>query len=98
LEITYNSKRKKASGGLSVSTDQIKMYGTKWCPDCARAKRILDKHKVAFAWYDIEEDEEACVYVQKVNKGFKSVPTLVFPDGTIMVEPGNVQLEQKLKS
>jgi mycoredoxin len=97
-EKAYNSKRNTAFGGLILSTDQIKMYGTKWCPDCARARIILDKNKVAFAWYDIEKDEEACSYVQKVNHGFKSVPTLVFPDGTIMVEPDNAQLEHKLKS
>jgi mycoredoxin len=75
---------------------QIKMYGTKWCPDCARAKQVLNKHKVPFAWYDIEKDEEACTYVQEVNRGYKSVPTIVFPDGSVLVEPGNAELEKKL--
>jgi mycoredoxin len=91
-------ERKKTNGGLTMSTESIKMYGTKWCPDCARAKGVLGKHKIAFTWYDIEEDDEACRYVQKVNRGFKSVPTLVFPDGSVLVEPGNAELERKLKS
>jgi mycoredoxin len=80
-----------------MTPEPIKMYGTKWCPDCARAKQVLNKHKVPFTWIDIEDDEEACLYVEKVNGGYKSVPTLVFPDGSVMVEPGSNELEKKIK-
>jgi mycoredoxin len=79
-------------------SEQIKMYGTKWCPDCARAKQVLNKHKIPFTWIDIEDDEAACHYVEKVNGGYKSVPTLVFPDGSVMVEPANSDLEKKIKA
>jgi mycoredoxin len=34
--------------------------------------------------------------VERINKGFKSVPTIVFPDGTVLVEPSNAELEKKL--
>ncbi len=80
-----------------MATEQIKMYGTKWCPDCARAKRVLNNNKVPFTWIDIEEDEQASRYVEKVNGGYKSVPTLVFPDGSVMVEPASADLEKKIK-
>ena len=76
----------------------IKIYGTRWCPDCARAKQVLTKKQVAFDWIDIEQDEKAAAYVEKVNRGYKSVPTIVFPDGSVLVEPGNSQLEEKLKA
>ena len=76
--------------------EQIKMYGTRWCPDCLRAKQIFSKHNIAFTWHDIEQDEEACAYVEKVNGGFKSVPTILFPDGSVLVEPSNAALEKKL--
>jgi mycoredoxin len=75
---------------------QIRVYGTKWCPDCRRAKQVLEKNKVSFIWHDIEEDQEAASYVEKVNRGYKSVPTIVFPDGSVLVEPGNFELEKKL--
>jgi mycoredoxin len=77
-------------------TEPIKVYGTRWCPDCVRAKQVLTKNKAAFNWIDIEEDEAAAAYVEKVNKGYKSVPTLVFADGSILVEPSNSELERKL--
>ena len=75
----------------------IKVYGTKWCPDCARTKQVFDKLNVAYEWIDIEQSPDAAAYVQKVNGGHKSVPTIVFPDGSVLVEPSNPVLEKKLK-
>jgi mycoredoxin len=76
--------------------EQIRVYGTRWCPDCLRVKQVFSRHNVTFAWYDIEQDEQACAYVEKVNGGLKSVPTILFPDGSILVEPANAVLEKKL--
>jgi len=80
-----------------MPTKQIEVYGTSWCPDCARTKRYLDSHKIPYTWCDIEKDERGCAYVERVNKGNRSVPTLVFPDGSIMVEPSDSELEKKLR-
>jgi mycoredoxin len=76
--------------------DQIIVYGTTWCPDCRRAKQVLDKHKVAYTWINIEDDPAAADIVVKINKGNRSVPTIVFPDGSTLVEPSNSELEKKL--
>jgi mycoredoxin len=78
--------------------EQIKIYGTTWCPDCFRAKQVFERFKITFTWIDIEKDEQALAYVQKVNGGYQSVPTIVFPDGSILVEPGNKMLENKLNA
>lgn len=76
--------------------NQIRIYGTKWCPDCARAKQVFQKKKAPFIWVDIETDREASALVEKINNGYKSVPTIVFTDGSVLVEPGNSELEKKL--
>ena len=78
--------------------EQIKIYGTSWCPDCARTKQVFNKLKIPFDWIDIDKDKPAAAEVQKINGGFKSVPTIVFPDNSVLVEPGNTELEQKLKT
>jgi mycoredoxin len=75
---------------------RIVVYGTTWCPDCIRAKRVLDKHSVRYDWIDISDNENARAYVEKVNHGNRSVPTIVFPDGSVLVEPSNTELEKKL--
>lgn len=77
-------------------SQQIIVYGTRWCPDCTRAKQILSQHQIAYSWIDIEQDTAAVEYVVKVNRGNCSVPTIVFPDGSILVEPSNSELEKKL--
>lgn len=79
-----------------MTQEGIRVYGTTWCPDCVRAKQVLAKHNVPFVWVDISQDTDARVYVEKINHGNRSVPTIVFPDGSTLVEPSNKQLEEKL--
>jgi mycoredoxin len=81
-----------------MADKKVRVYGTSWCPDTARARQCLTKNNVQFEWCDIEKDKEGCAFVEKVNKGNRSVPTIVFVDGSIMVEPSNADLEKKLKA
>ncbi len=79
-----------------MAEQQIKMYGALWCGDTRRAKQFLDDHHIPYEWHDVDEDEKARAYVEQVNSGKRSVPTIVFPDGSILVEPSNARLAQKL--
>jgi len=81
---------------LADETETITVYGTAWCPDCLRARRVLDGRRVAYRWVDIDLDRAAARLVQEVNRGFRSVPTIVFPDGSILVEPSNAELGRHL--
>jgi mycoredoxin len=74
----------------------IVVYGTTWCPDCVRAKRVLDSQHTAYRWVNIEQDPQAAALVQQMNHGMRSVPTIVFPDGSVLVEPSNAELLSKL--
>lgn len=71
------------------------MYVTTWCGDCRMAKRWFDSHDVPYEYINIEEDPRAAEYVMKVNGGMRSVPTIVFPDGSVLVEPGPRELAAK---
>ncbi len=71
-------------------------YGTTWCSDCKRSKQFLGEHRIPYKWIDIEQDEEAARYVESVNYGKRKVPTIVFSDGSILVEPSNAELAEKL--
>ena len=75
---------------------QIIVYSTIWCPDCKRAKRFLGDQRIPYLNVDIEQDAEAMAYVEEVNKGMRIIPTVVFPDGEILVEPSNADLAKKL--
>ncbi len=79
-------------------TKPIKVYGTTWCIDTKRARDYLDKNQISYEWIDIDKDEEAANFVKTVNKGFRSVPTIIFADGTMLVEPSVTELGMKLSS
>jgi mycoredoxin len=76
----------------------IVFYGTEWCPDCRMARLVLDGLGVTYKLVDIDRDASAAAFVKQVNQGFRSVPTIVFPDGSILVEPSRSQLRDKLTS
>ncbi len=74
------------------------MYGTTWCGDCHRAKAVLDAKGISYEFINIEDDTEAAAIVQKINQGQRSVPTIVFPDESVLVEPSNQELTNKVVS
>lgn len=78
-----------------TESPKIIMYTTDWCPDCHRAKYLLDEYGVPYVNVDVEREPEGLAFVMKVNNGRRVVPTIVFPDGVILVEPNSRQLAEK---
>lgn len=74
----------------------IRVYATDWCSDCQRVKFLLDEYGVTYINVDVEQDEAGMAFVRRVNNGRRRVPTIVFPDGSIMVEPSSALLVEKL--
>ena len=79
-----------------MTQSSILIYGSDWCGDCRRARRFLERHQIPFEWIDIEKDKEAERVVKETNHGMRSIPTIFFSDGTILVEPSNAELARKL--
>lgn len=78
-----------------MQASKITVYGADWCGDCRRARRYLVQNHIEFEWINIEEDKQGEQFVLKVNQGMRSIPTIIFEDGSILVEPSNRQLAQK---
>ncbi len=81
---------------MNTQDDQIIIYSTTWCSDCKRAKKFFGEQRISYTNIDIEENPEFVEVVEKINAGKRSVPTIVFPDGSVLVEPSNAQLAEKL--
>ena len=79
-----------------MEEQKIRMFGAPWCLDCKRSKQFLAEQRVPYEWNDIDEDEAAREYVQQINNGKQIIPTIVFSDGSILVEPTNPELAEKL--
>lgn len=74
----------------------IKLYGTDWCSDCKRSKKFLGEQRIHYDFINIEEDVDGQAYVQKLQNGGMTIPTIVFDDGSILIEPSNAELAAKL--
>lgn len=78
-----------------ISPSQIVIYTTEICADCFRVKKFFEARNIPYVDVGLEADEKAAEFVIQVNRGFRSVPTIVFPDGSILVEPGWDELNEK---
>ena len=81
---------------MPESSPDIVVYGAFWCPDCRRSKQFLGEHRIPYQWVNIEEDADAEQRVIEMNDGKRIIPTILFEDGSRLVEPSNAELAAKL--
>ena len=72
------------------------MYGADWCSDCIRAKRVLERTGLDFEYIEVDVIAGAADEAQTLANGRKNIPVIVLPDGKILVEPTDPELEQAL--
>jgi mycoredoxin len=76
--------------------EKITIYGASWCPDCKRSKDFLDSKQIKYDYIDIDTVSGAADKVAEINNGLKRIPTIVFSDGSVLVEPSNREIENKI--
>ena len=79
-----------------MSHTKLTVYGAPWCSDCKRAKKFLGEQRVHYDWVDIEKEASGQELVERLNNGKRIIPTILFEDGSILVEPTNAELAAKL--
>ncbi|MGQ0602417.1 MAG: FAD-dependent oxidoreductase [Anaerolineales bacterium] len=79
-----------------MSHTELTVYGAVWCEDCKRAKKFLGEQRVHYDWVDIEQSADGQALVERANNGKRIIPTIVFGDGSMLVEPSNAELAAKL--
>ncbi len=80
----------------SASSRRFTMYTTSWCGFCARLKRGLQSAGIAYDEVNIEEVDGAAEVVMANNRGNRTVPTLVFADGSALTNPSVAEVEEQL--
>ena len=75
----------------------VTMFTTQWCGYCVRLKKLMQREGIDFAEVDIENDAAAADLVMQANGGNRTVPTLLFPDGTAMTNPSIDQVTSQLQ-
>jgi mycoredoxin len=75
---------------------QMTMYTTSWCGFCRRLKMQLDREGIGYDEVDIERAPDAAEIVMKVNGGNRTVPTVVYPDGSAATNPSFGEVKETL--
>lgn len=81
----------------NTNPSQIVMYATEYCPDCHRAKAFFEVNKIEYLRVGLEGNEEATQFVMNINNGNRSVPTIIFPNGSVLVEPSWGELRETIE-
>ena len=79
-----------------MDDSNITLYGTLWCSDCKRAKKFFGEQRVHYTFVDIDADPQGLDVVERANNGKHIIPTIVFGDGSTLIEPSNAELAAKL--
>jgi thioredoxin reductase (NADPH) len=81
---------------VPVPYDGIRVAGTLWSASCYNTKDFLARNGVPYQWLDVEADAPTRELVESVTKEQHRVPVVFFPDGTVLVEPDNRALAEKI--
>jgi mycoredoxin len=87
---------KGAAGVVLPAEGSVTMFTTVWCGYCNRLKGQLTRAGVPFTEIDLEASPEHLDFVESVNGGNRTVPTLVFPDGGSATNPSLAQVQERL--
>ncbi|UOY01307.1 mycoredoxin [Blastococcus sp. PRF04-17] len=84
------------SAAPTPDTAAVTMFTTTWCGYCVRLKKLMQREGIEFAEVDIEQDDQAAQLVMQANGGNRTVPTLLFTDGTALTNPSIDQVKAQL--
>ncbi len=74
----------------------IRVVGNRWSPRSHVVKNFLARNRVPYQWQDVDASEEARQLVAQVDHGDPRLPIVVFPDGTYLEAPENVEVAEKV--
>jgi len=81
---------------VTAAPAAVTMYTTTWCGYCVRLKKLMQMEGITYSEVDIERDEAAADVVMNANGGNRTVPTLVFADGSALTNPSIDQVKAQL--
>jgi mycoredoxin len=85
-----------ATAPTTPAPGSIVMYSTSWCGYCRRLKTQLESEGIGYTEVNIEEHPGTAEFVEQVNDGNQTVPTVVFPDGSAATNPSLAEVKQRL--
>jgi thioredoxin reductase (NADPH) len=74
----------------------IRVVGNRWSRPSHEVKEFLARNQVPYQSLDIETDEEARRLVELAEAGAASLPVVILPDGSHLVQPSTMELAERI--
>ncbi len=72
----------------------LRVVGNRWTPLTFQIKDFLSRNRVPYRWLNMETDPAAKQILDLIDS--PRVPLVVFPDGSILMQPSNIELAEKV--
>ena len=81
---------------VPVPYEGIRVAGTLWSSTSHAVKDFLSRNRIPYLWQDIEYNAQARQLVESVAPDKRRLPVVFFPDGSVLVQPDNRALAEKI--
>ncbi|MEO7448663.1 MAG: mycoredoxin [Humibacillus sp.] len=81
---------------LLPAEGSVTMFTTSWCGFCARLSSQLEREGLPFTTVDIEVEPGHVDFVESVNRGNRTVPTVLFADGSTATNPSLAEVRARV--
>lgn len=76
--------------------DGIRVAGTILSPESYTIRDFLARNQVPYRWLDVDNDATAHELITKISKGTPKLPVVFLPDGSTLVQPGALELANRM--
>lgn len=81
---------------VKLPYEGIRVAGSRWSATSFEAKEFLSRNQIPYQWMDIDVDKATCELIRPLSDDLKKLPVILFPDGSNLVAPSNLELAQKV--
>ena len=74
----------------------IRVVGDRWSKTSHEVKEFLARNQVPYQSLDVETDEEGRRLLELADADTYRLPLVVFPDGSHLVQPNNIELAERI--
>src|SRR2546425_1588841 len=75
---------------------ELRVIDHRWSPRRHEIGDFLARNQVPYQWLDIENSGEANHLLEQLGLGRKKLPVVIFPDGSYLVNPTELQIAEKI--
>jgi thioredoxin reductase (NADPH) len=84
------------SSRVRLPFEGVRIAGSRWSPESYAVRDFLSRNQIPYEWIDIDQDAPTHALVVSIAGDVSRLPVVLFPDGSHLVTPTNLELAEKV--